>query len=670
MIRADIQGLRAIAVGIVLVYHLWPDRLPGGYVGVDVFFVISGFLITGHLLRHPPRGPRDFAEFWGRRVRRLLPASLLVVIVTVVAATFILPVNRLATLARDAVASTLSVQNWALAVDAVDYLGATREPSPLQHYWSLGVEEQFYLLWPLLIALGVAVAARRAWASRAVLALLLGTFALISLGVSIVWTALDPAFAYFATPTRLWELALGGLVALLPPRRVPRGLGIAIGWAALVAIAVVAVALPAGTPFPGAVALVPVVAAAALIAVDAPRHLASPAGVLGLRPVQYLGDTSYSIYLWHFPLIVLAGVAWGGELPIAAKIAIVAATLVLAHLSRVFVEDPVRRSASLRRLRPTVALGAGAVALTLAVAAVPHLQIARVVAVQEEAAESNAAVNRGCVGAAALATAGCDLRGAGIAPDPAVAADDKPDAYRDECFADKPFPRVVTCDYGDPDAARRIALVGNSHAGQWLPALQKVAADEGFAIRTYLASRCAVSTQAQAFDVAGSTEGCREWGRAVVAATIAAGVDLVVVTAASDGQLVGEIDDLEAAKVAGYRDVLEEWAAAGIPVLVLRDTPQPLSDIVGCVDRARADVATCDGARSEWLPPDPLVAAAAEVGGAIRVADLSHLMCDDARCFAVIGGVLAYFDGRHLSATFSRTLAPFLADEVRASLAD
>lgn len=664
-VRTDIQGLRALAVTLVFVYHLWPERLTGGFVGVDVFFVISGFLITGHLVRHPPRVPRDFIEFWGRRIRRLLPASLLVVIATVVGATLLLPTSRLAGIARDAIASTLSVQNWVLAADAVDYLAATNAPSPFQHYWSLGVEEQFYLVWPLLIALGVALAGGRV--RRGSLGIGIGVFAVASLIVSIVWTAVDPAFAYFATPTRLWELAVGGMVAVLPRPRVPQWLAAALAWGALAAIGAVALLLPPGTPFPGAIAVAPVAATAVLLAVEAPRRMFSPGALLAARPVQFVGDTSYSVYLWHFPLIVLAEEVLGGELPLAAKLAVVGTTLALAFLSRTLVEDPVRRSTALRRLRPTYLLAGFAIAGTLAVSIAPLAQVSRVVQAQEAEAEANAEANRGCVGAAALVTPGCELRGTGITPDPAVAVEDKPDAYRDACFADKPFPRVVTCDYGKTDSARRVALVGNSHAGQWLPALQEVAADQGFAIRTYLASRCAVSTQPQAFDVAGSTEGCLDWGAEVVEQTIADGVDLVVLTAASDGALEGAVTDAEAAKIAGYRAVLERWDQAGIAVLVLRDTPQPLSDIVACVDDAREDPAACDGPRTEWLPPDPLVAAALEVGGTIRVADLSDLMCDDHTCFAVVGGVLVFFDGRHLSATYSRSLAPFLAPEIRAA---
>ena len=164
-VRADIQGLRAVAVAAVLGYHLWPHALTGGYVGVDVFLVISGYLITAHLLREPPDGWRAVGRFWGRRVRRLLPASALVVLVTAAAAIVLLPATQLRQTAGEAIGSALYVQNWVLAGTATDYLAAEGAATAFRHYWSLAVEEQFYLVWPLLI--GLAVVLGRRWGRRA-----------------------------------------------------------------------------------------------------------------------------------------------------------------------------------------------------------------------------------------------------------------------------------------------------------------------------------------------------------------------------------------------------------------------------------------------------------------------------------------------------------------------
>jgi len=672
-VRTDIQGLRALAVGLVLLFHLWPEVIRGGYVGVDVFFVISGFLITSHLLRNPPHSVGGFAAFWGRRLRRLLPASLLVLVVTVLVGVVVLPVNQLANLGRDALSSVFYVENWTLALNAVDYLGATQAPSPFQHYWSLGVEEQFYLLWPFVVAVGVWVLGRALRGRTAGAALAIGAFALASLLVSVLWTAGDPAFAYFATPTRLWELAAGGAVALLPSSgwlgRIPAATRAVAGWAGLALIVVAALAYTEATPFPGIAAALPVGGACLLIAARSGVEPWSPGRLLALRPAQFLGDTSYAIYLWHFPLIVL-GTAALGALTLPVKLVVIVASVALAQATRVLVEDPVRRSTWLRaRERRTYVAAVVVTLLAVGVTLVPQAQVQRLVAAQAEEQAENDIVNAGCAGAAALADDDCDLRGAGITPDPAVAVDDRSDAYARGCLAERPFSEVITCDFGVADGANRIALVGNSHAVQWIPALEKLAPGLNLSITTYVASRCAVSTAPQVFDTTAITEGCLHWGRDVLAETRAGGYDLIIVTAASDGDLVGPAAaDQFDAKADGYRGALQEWADAGQRVLVLRDTPQPQSDVVGCVAVNLDDLAACDGNRAVWLPPDPLVVAAASLTPAVPVADLSSLMCASGKCYSVIGGVLVYFDPRHISATFSESLAPFLAPSLENSL--
>ena len=672
-VRTDIQGLRALAVGLVLLFHLWPQVLRGGYVGVDVFFVISGFLITSHLLRDPPRSIGGFAAFWGRRLRRLLPASLLVIVVTILVGTFVLPANQLANLARDGLSSVLYVENWTLAVNAVDYLGSTQAPSPFQHYWSLGVEEQFYLLWPFVVAGGVWLVGRAVRSRTVGAAVAMGGFGLVSLVFSITWTASDPAFAYFATPTRLWELAAGGAIALLPLTgwfaRIPAVARVSAAWGGLVLIVVTAFVYTEATPFPGFAAVVPVGGACLLIAGRSDVLRWSPGSLLAMRPVQFLGDTSYAIYLWHFPLIVL-GTAALGVLSLPTKLVVIVASVALAHATRLLVEDPVRRSRWLReRVRRTYIAAIAITAVTIAVTVVPQLQVQRLVVAQQEQQQQNDIINSGCVGAAALANS-CELRGAGVTPDPAVAANDRSTAYAKGCLAERPFPDVVTCDFGVPNGANRVALVGNSHAVQWLPALEKLAPELDLAITTFVASRCAVSVAPQVFDTTAMTDGCARWGRDVVEATTTGDFDLIVVTAASDEGLVGvDPGDQFDAKVEGYATPLQEWATSGTQVLVLRDTPQPLVDVVGCVAMHATDPAQCDGDREAWLSPDPLAEAALQMNSdAVQVADLSQLMCGADRCYSVIGGVLVYFDPRHISGTFSESLAQFLRPSLQNAL--
>lgn len=652
--RADIQGLRAIAVLLVLAFHLWPDRVAGGFVGVDVFFVVSGFLITSHLARTPPRGPRDVVRFWGRRVRRLLPASFLVIVATVVAGLVLLPVTRLQHLATDALASTFYVENWRLAASAVDYLAARTPASPLQHYWSLGVEEQFYLLWPILIGL---LARRRARL------LVPGIVAVVvlSLAASLAWTAAQPAVAFFATPTRLWEFAAGGLLGVVGtvlPAVGPRVRGVA-AWAGILVIGVSAVVISGETPYPGVAALLPVLGTCLVLAADTRGGAFSPLVVLRLRPVQWVGDASYSIYLWHFPIIVFATVVLGDELPALVKVAIVAASLVLAGLTHALVENPPRRSAWLRPAARTFGIAGAATLLVVAVALVPTARVAALDAEAEAVRADVESANAGCLGADALAATGCAVTsGKGTVPSPTRAVDDFSVAYADGCLATAPFRDVVTCEYGDTaPGAVRVALVGNSHAAQWLPALQELAGARHLAITTYLAVSCTPTTAALVLDTAADSDGCLDWGARVTAAVASGSYDVVVVSAASVFDIVGA-DDPYAAEVDGYSAVLSAWQASR--VLVIRDSPFPGFDIPECV--ATSGPAGCSGPRSDWLPPDPLASAAGALARpGLSVVDLSRLFCSDDTCYAVVGGVLVYIDYSHFGSTYARTLAPYLA---------
>ncbi|MCU1412359.1 MAG: hypothetical protein JWR04_3066 [Rhodoglobus sp.] len=661
-VRTDIQGLRAIAVLLVLGFHLWPEYLGGGFVGVDVFFVISGFLITGHLVRNPPRGPADVASFWSRRLRRLLPASLIVIAVTVVAGALLFPVTRLAPLVADALASTFYVENWRLALSSVDYLAERTAASPLQHYWSLGVEEQFYLLWPVLIGLLVLRRGRLVAGIATVLAL--------SLAASVVWTWTQPAVAYFVTPTRLWELAAGGLLAVLLPSLPRLGAGVRAGaaWAGILLIAVSALVFTQSTPFPGVAALLPVVGTLLVLAADSRTGRLSPDVLLRLRPVQFVGDTSYAIYLWHFPLIVFATFQFGGGLTAVQKAVILAVSLGLAWLTRVLVEDPVRRSAWLRRPVRTFGLAAAATLLAAALTLVPTTHIGALDAQAVTVRAEVVAANDGCLGAAALATTGCAVTtGTGTIPSPERALDDFSIAYADGCLAPSPFREVVTCEYGDREhPAYRVALVGNSHAAQWLPALQALAGDRSLSITTYLAVGCMPTSSSLVLDTPEATANCLEWGRQVVDQTATGGYDLIVASSASLFDVTGvEGDAAYPAKTDGYSSVLGAWA--GSKVLVIRDTPFPGFDIPECV--AAKGAAECGGDRSAWVTPDPLAdAAAALPRPGLSTVDLDDLFCSATTCYPVIGGVLVYVDYSHFGATFGASLAPYLAPALDAAL--
>ncbi|RNM16725.1 acyltransferase family protein [Nocardioides pocheonensis] len=675
-VRTDIQGLRAIAVSLVLVYHLAPHTLTGGFTGVDVFFVISGFLITLHLLERMPAHPRDLGMFWSRRVRRLLPASLLVLAVTLAGSRLVAPETQWENTARQARAAVLYVVNWLLARDAVDYLAAENAPSPVQHFWSLSVEEQFYFVWPVLILVLGALA--RAMRRRPLPVVLAGLVVLVaaSLAYSIHDTATNPPAAYFVTPTRMWELGVGGLLAtftLLRPGRIRPWAATAFAWVGLLAIGWAAATYTGRTPFPGWQAAMPVLGTAAVIAAQPPdswrRAWLSPGPLLALRPVQWLGDISYSVYLWHWPLIVLVPAATGHALTWTDRGAILAATLLLAWLTKLFVEDRFRAARWGIPLRKPFALAAAAMAVVIGLAGA---QLAEVHHRSERAAAVLAKGLAGkdpCFGSRALDhPKSCpDVAYADVVPAPIEAAQDKSDAYDNQanghdCWAYQPSFPTKQCIFGDATSAKNVVLVGNSHAGQWLPALQQVAADQHLKITTMLASRCALSDVRQQFDTAANATACLTWVHRTTQRVVALHPDLVVmanrisVGAETDGTTSSEQLYLQ-----GYASILRTWRDAGIRTVVLRDTPAPGVSVPDCIAEKKTAYRDCNGTRQAWLPPAPEQQAVQQVHSPlVSFVDLTDHICGPTTCSAVTGGVITYFDATHLTATYARTLAPYL----------
>lgn len=663
--RDDIQALRAVAVTLVVVYHLWPDVVPGGFVGVDVFFVISGFLITRNLLASPPRGMADVVGFWGRRVRRLLPAAFLVLAVTVFATHFLAPQTEWARTSKEAVASALNVQNWVLVQQASDYLGAGN-PTAVQHFWSLSVEEQFYLVWPVLM-IGAATLAGRRFQARSVARVVVLAVLVASLWHGISITASSPDAAYFLTTARVWELAAGGLLATwIPPVKVPFTRTVA-AWLGLILIVTAALTVTSSTPWPGTAALLPVVGAVLFIwsACGEPR---GPGVILGGHAVQRVGDLSYSIYLWHWPILVLAPFALDRDLTQLDRVGVVALTLALAWATFTVVEHRWRVPDPRTPTHRPFQLAALAAAFLMVVSTAQGVGVRLTDRAVAMSAGGTAAGTASCFGAAALDRSDeCPPASDGpVVPSPASAASDRAEAFDDGCLLEPPFTEVRRCTYGT--GATQVALVGNSHATHWLPALQEIADSHDLTITTFFITACSTVDARLAWPQPERAAECEQWRDDVMAQTRGDRFDLVVTSQLSVYPVEGFTRDTTYdAWVTGMRSFLRGWTSSGTPVLVIRDTPLPRRNMPRCVAEHLDDQAACSAPRADWERPDPLVEAAQGLPGA-RTVDLNDHLCTATRCSAVVGGVLAYFDHSHLTATFGRTLAPYLAPAVTEAL--
>ena len=689
--RGDIQGLRAVAVLSVLVFHAGVTALPGGFVGVDVFFVISGFLITGLLLKEVDRTGRvGLAEFYARRARRILPAALAVIVLTVAAGLLVYPVSEWTRLGSVAVASALSVVNWLFARESTDYFAQEEAASPFQHYWSLAVEEQFYLVWPLLLILvtvGVAALRRRGAgdaapdadpgarrrpsapvAARRVL-LASAVIGLASFVHSVSYSASDPGAAYFVTTTRVWELALGaGLAAALVVLPVIRpAVRTVLGWAGLGMIAVSLVLITGAMAYPGSVALLPVVGSALVILAGAhedgstPGH---PVRLLATRPMQWVGDLSYSLYLVHWPVLTLA--AWrfpDGRLPLWLGLILAVVSVGLAWALRRWVEVPAMHGSLLagrRRALTRGGLGMAAVAAAGALVLAAGAALAPARPGEESPVAGARAVMDGQDPMAALAA------GMRIVPDPAVAKEDRSPAHVAGCQLGYEDVEPEACEFGDPDSETVILVVGDSHASQWTAPLEVLAEERGWRVVSHTKASCVVTTAGVLEDGEPYPE-CDEWNRALPDVVDGLDPDLVLVTGARRETVAG---DPAAAMAAAWRELTPDAGR----LAVLMDNPRSDTSMPRCLEQHRDDPAACaygkaEGIEESGAPALQAAAASAAADPQWGLVDVNHLVCpgEDA-CAPVIGEALVLFDTNHFTATFARTLAPELGEQIEALL--
>lgn len=648
----EIQGLRALAVGLVVLFHLWPARLTGGFVGVDVFFVISGYLITSHLRRElDDTGRIRLGSFYARRMRRLLPASLLVLAVTGVAAALVLPPQLARAAGREVVASTLYVENLWLASRAVTYSASNDIASPVQHYWSLSTEEQFYAVWPALIMVG-AWLGRRWLRGRTNLAIgcVLGALALASLTHSATLTAADPAAAYFVTTTRVWEFAAGAMTSFFLSRWTPTpAFALLLRWGGFAAIVATSLLISQATPFPGLVALAPVLGTAAVIVAGDTSPRDPLARIDRLPPVRWLGDVSYSVYLWHWPLIALLPFVTGRDLAWPERIGILVATGLLAEASHRWVEQPFLTG----RLRsagvPTTFVATGVAMAVLVGATLGH-------AAWTERAEQDAVRARydqlasdPCLGAAAA----LDREECG---DPFAVPLVAPVTE-----ADSPWARPA-CDpecWEGPRPAKVVALVGDSHADVLYHTFDALLADRDYGIALFSKGACPLNLAGRdqwLDEPPRNPAECGDWSAEVVDEIRALDPDLVVSSAYVESRWSDP-----SVGVAGYH---RTWAALTdvAPVVILRDHPTT-GGVWGpeCLARSPGNPEACSVPRAVALPPDSAWDAAGPGASEdVTRIDLSDLFCDAARCHPVVGGLPVYWDKDHMNATFARSLAPAL----------
>jgi peptidoglycan/LPS O-acetylase OafA/YrhL len=671
--RPDIQGLRAVAVGLVLLSHAGFPHSEGGYVGVDVFFVLSGFLITSLLVKEVfDTGKISIAGFYARRARRILPAASAVTIATALGAWLFFPVTRLDAVLQDALAVIAYVVNYRFVAEQTEYLNADQMPSPFQQFWSLAVEEQFYVVWPLLLLVLLLCTGRRP--RRLVAAAIIASVLIFAatLVLSVLVTAQSQPTAYYAAHTRAWELAGGALLALTLPalKKTPRPLAWVLGLGGLAAILLSGFMFTDETAFPGYAALAPVLGTMAVIAAGSGPGRNPVSALLGTAPFQFFGRISYSLYLWHWPILILAPLALGVDPSLRLNLILLVTTVAVAQLSYAYIEEPVRNWRPLKRsdgaglLLGFGASVAGAAVVLALVQVFPKVPDGTepVDLTQVEAVEEFSALEQRLRDGLAVESVPDDL-----SPPQAGADADRPETYGDDCHLDFEVVALPSgCSYGDTASDIEVMLVGDSHAAQWFPALDVLADRNGWELISRTKSSCTpVSVHVDSTMHEGEYTECWDWKQEVFAEIDAIEPELVVY-GTSDKTGVTGLEGAAAAEAwnAGWTQTLLNSTPAQ-NVAVLTDTPWATGEAAPeCLSLHLDAVGQCvseDPYAVTYVDRREAGLEAQEAWGA-HIVDTEPWFCVDGRCPLIVDGMAVYRDGHHVSTPYIASLVVLLGE--------
>lgn len=687
--RHDLDGLRGVAIALVAVFHVWFGRVSGG---VDVFLVLSGFFFGGSVLRTAlnPAKPLALRSELARLVRRLIPALVVVLAVSALLTILIQPETRWETFADQSLASLGYYQNWELAETASNYLRASEAVSPLQHIWSMSVQGQFYVAFLLLI-FGIAYIARRRGGGRLRITYiaLLASLTVASFVYAIFAHLDDQTTAYYNSFARAWELLLGALIgALVPYVNWPMWLRTVLASVGLAAIVSCGALIDGVSEFPGPWALVPVGATTLVILAAANRsatgaaHLPAPSKFLAAAPLVSLGAMAYSLYLWHWPLLIFwlayTGDAHAGFFDGAAVLIVSGG---LAYLTQRYVEEPLRSRRAvvptsmpvntvpwrIRLRRPTMVLGTTVTLLGVALTATSFTWREHVTIQRASGKELASLSPVEYPGARALLN---HARFPKLPMRPTVleAKDDVPESTNDGCISDFDNVDVINCTYGDRSATRTIALAGGSHAEHWITALDVLGKMHGFKVVTYLKMGCPLTTEEKPL-VMGDNRPypkCHEWNQTVMERLIADHPDYVFTTSTRPWNIKpGDV------MPSTYIGIWQTLSDNNIPILAMRDTPwlvkngQPFRP-ADCLAKG-GDAVSCGINRSDVLSEHNQTLDFVQQFPLLKPLDMSDAVCRPDYCRAVEGNVLIYHDAHHLSATYMRTMIPELGRQMGAA---
>ena len=604
----EIQGLRALAAILVLIYHA--KFVAGGFIGVDLFYVISGFLITGLIVKElEVTGKLDLKNFYQRRIKRLLPTSAFVLIITAATSLILLPPIYRDNLGTDIIAVALYISNYTFAWWQNDYQNLDALPSPFLHYWSLAVEEQFYLIWPILI---IFLAKRGVnWIRNGVIAIFIS-----SLLLSIIQTQISPIWAFYSLSTRAWQLAAGALIIFISNTRIKHQ---GFTWLGVIAIGLAALIFNENTAYPGYLALLPVVGSVLLIASIGswPKVLTKS---FNNPAAQWLGEISYPLYLWHWPILVLPSVWLGQSLTVFQRILCLVVTVVFAHLTSKYIEQPLRykKFSTAFVYKALVGVTASSVALGIAI----NLNSINIISPK-------------------ISQYSFDLN----------EVTKLPIIYNDGCHADFGQTNTTECLYGDTSSNKEIVLFGDSHAAQWFPAVEKIANSQGYKLFSFTKASCSAIELPRPNKGAFKASECKKWQENQIAKIKKIKPNILIITNSEHHQLNTKEKSKQFYWQQGQRKLYEELKPVSENIIFLEDTPKPQIDVPACLATSKEE--ECNQINKPFKFGSP----------SYKRIDLTNWFCDS-NCPAIKDDYIVYRDASHISLAAALAATEILRSEL------
>ncbi|MCD2136424.1 acyltransferase family protein [Salinicoccus halitifaciens] len=654
--RPEIEGLRIVAALLVAVYHIWMQRVSGG---VDVFFVVSGFLITASLLSKVRKdGTVNFFDFILGLAKRLFPAAFTVLFTVIIVSYFILPETQWMQTIKEVFASILYLENWQLAISNTDYLDQSNAKSPVQHFWAMSIQGQFYIIWFFIIMLALWISRKLRGEIKKTLFIILTALTVVSFGFSVYLTEVNQPFAYFDTRTRVWEFALGGLLFLFITKiKLPYWMSGMVGWFGLAALVSCGVLLDVGGQFPGYVALWPVLAAILILAAGENPTRFGVEKFLGSGPMRKLGGYSYGLYLWHWPIVAFYYVVMETrDIPVLHGILIILVSFGLSWIVTNVVEKPIRSIKGIKNYRPKVATVLVMMALPAVIA-----NTAWVGSLQNNVAESTTDSAQDFPGAMAVEndidiTYDADTP---LLPRPANLDGDVADTYEIGCHHEDGQKELPVCEYGDlEDPKYEVILVGGSHVVPWLGTLQTFAQEEEIKIYNITKISCRFNGEGVGEEM---SPDCLEWNQMAKEKVIELDADLIIVnTDVGDGS----VPEVEPERVDLYRELEKH----DVEIFGIRNNPRPLFDMNICANPENVDHEDCVIPAEEYVPQPSKWSRVENKPGNVTEYDYSEYFCPDGSCPAIIGKTIVYFDGFHMSNSYAESMGPIVREDLMEKL--